>query len=373
MSGIYIHIPFCKQACHYCNFHFSTNLKPIDDLVAAIVIELEHRIGYLSTNKLETIYFGGGTPSLLSLEQLAVIIKALERYYDLSSLQEFTLEANPEDVNNEKLSGYIELGIDRLSLGFQSLDQSVLRMLNRSHENEDCFNSFSLARAAGFKKISIDLIYGIPGRNHDQWINDIQRIVAMAPEHISAYALTVEEKTALAHMINRGEFEEQDEDFVAKQFEIMLRELKLTGYNQYEISNFCKQGWEAVHNSNYWQGIEYLGLGPGAHSFNGVSRQYNIENNNTYIRALKSGKQEKFYEKELLSQADRFNEYLLTSLRTQWGTDLNRLKFFSNDIDYNRIQVLEDQLLVFIKNNILYLTDKGKLLADEITAQLILA
>ncbi|MFD2200011.1 radical SAM family heme chaperone HemW [Shivajiella indica] len=372
MSGIYIHIPFCKQACHYCDFHFSTNTKMVEPVLMMILKELELRQKFFTSDlKIETIYLGGGTPSLLSLDQLEKILSQIHQHYTLD-IKEFTLEANPDDLNKEKLLGYKSLGIDRLSIGIQSFDDKVLSFYNRAHEAEDSLKVVDLAKSAGFEKLSIDLMYGFPHEDHSIWKNDLTLAMEIDPGHISSYALTVEPKTALGNWMKKGKFREASEDFQAEQFEMLMETMEKSGYIQYEISNFGKTGQFAIHNTNYWKAIPYLGIGPGAHSFDGKHRGYNIASNSLYIKELEKDKLP--YTQEDLKGTDLANEYILTSLRTIWGTDLNWLKSnFDFDLITEKKELLkklsDEKLILFDKEKLL-LTKEGKLLADSIASAL---
>jgi oxygen-independent coproporphyrinogen III oxidase len=372
LSGIYIHIPFCKQACHYCDFHFSTNTKLVEPVLNMIEKELELRKNFFPSKlKVETLYLGGGTPSILSLGHLEKILTQIDKNYALD-LKELTLEANPDDLNKEKLLGYKSLGIDRLSIGIQSFDDRVLSFYNRAHKADDSLKVVDLAKSAGFEKLSIDLMFGFPFEDHSIWESDLSLALKIDPGHISSYALTVEPKTALGKWAEKGSFRQASEDFQAEQFEMLMDSMEKSGYIQYEISNFGKKGQFAVHNTNYWKAIPYLGIGPGAHSFDGKHRGYNIANNALYIRKLENN--ELPYTKEDLIGADLANEYILTSLRTIWGTDLNWLKSnFDFDLVKEKketVQQLFHQNLIKFDNDKLLLSKEGKLLADSIAASL---
>jgi oxygen-independent coproporphyrinogen III oxidase len=372
LSGIYIHIPFCKQACHYCDFHFSTNTKLVEPVLNMIEKELELRKNFFPSKlKVETLYLGGGTPSILSLGHLEKILTQIDKNYALD-LKELTLEANPDDLNKEKLLGYKSLGIDRLSIGIQSFDDRVLSFYNRAHKADDSLKVVDLAKSAGFEKLSIDLMFGFPFEDHSIWESDLSLALKIDPGHISSYALTVEPKTALGKWVEKGSFRQASEDFQAEQFEMLMDSMEKSGYIQYEISNFGKKGQFAVHNTNYWKAIPYLGIGPGAHSFDGKHRGYNIANNALYIRKLENN--ELPYTKEDLIGADLANEYILTSLRTIWGTDLNWLKSnFDFDLVKEKketVQQLFQQNLIKFDNDKLLLSKEGKLLADSIAASL---
>ena len=369
MSGIYIHIPFCKQACHYCDFHFSTQLQRKEEMVRMLKIELEQRKNFLpQTTPVQTIYLGGGTPSLLSEKEMESIVNTIHQHYALD-LKEFTLEANPDDLQIDKLKTFKSFGVDRLSIGIQSFDDRVLKFYNRAHNSQESLKAIDLAKGAGFDKLSIDLIYGFPYDNHNIWEKDLQRALFLDPGHISSYGLTIEPKTALGNWLKKGKFKEASEEFQATQFEMLQKAMSESGYVQYEISNFGKVGKFALHNTNYWMGIPYLGIGPSAHSFDGKSRGYNIANNALYNRAIQKGGTP--YQIDNLSKQDLVNEYILSSLRTIWGCSMGKLKNdFGVLLDEQEVHKLEKQGMLRLNSGNIVLTDKGKLLADTIAAAL---
>jgi len=373
MAGLYLHIPFCKQACHYCDFHFSTNLLQLPTLIDCLLVELELRKNYLNGAQVETIYFGGGTPSLIPIPLLE---KLLDQVFSLfpGKKMEVTLEANPDDLHPEQLATWKSMGIDRLSLGIQSFQEKILRTYNRAHSAEEARNAIHLARAAGFDKFSIDLIYGYPHPNHELWKKDLEQALLLDPGHLSAYALTIEPKTALGNWASKGKFQPADEEFVAQQFEWLLEECDKAGYQGYEISNFSKPGQEALHNCNYWKGIPYLGVGPSAHSFDGGSRSYNPSSNPGYIQALTSKKLPLIT--ETLEKEEQVNEEILTRLRTRWGLDTAALgQRYSLDLlllKESAIHKLVGLGLLQTEGKTLSLTRKGLLLADSIATELFL-
>jgi oxygen-independent coproporphyrinogen III oxidase len=372
MAGIYIHIPFCRQACHYCDFHFSTSLKTKDAFIEALRKEVELRKDYLSGEEIQTVYFGGGTPSLLSYSDLSEIFEVIYRFHSVNRSAEITLEANPDDLTGQKLDELRIAGINRLSIGIQSFSDADLRFMNRLHTGEEAFDSVRRSQDKGFLNISIDLIYGVPTAGDGQWISNLEKAFLLGVPHISAYCLTVEEGTALEKFIKRKKVPDVDETRSVAQFRILMEEMEKQSYEQYEISNFCKEGAYSRHNSSYWKGDKYLGLGPSAHSFDGNSRQWNVSNNHAYIRSVQqmiipAGKEE-------LTNAQRYNEYILTSLRTVWGCDRSVLRQrFGEDVYAhfcrNASPFLEKELLVE-KNGIILLTADGKLLADHIASGL---
>ena len=374
MAGLYLHVPFCKQACHYCDFHFSTSLGLKSRLVEAIVREAELRADYLGPRPtLETIYFGGGTPSLLTGAELAQLFAAIETHFDLAPTAEITLEANPDDLSAAKLAELAASPINRLSIGLQSFHEPHLRLMNRAHTAAESTTAVRRAQDAGFENISIDLIYGVPAPGHHVWESDLANALALRVPHISAYALTIEPGTAFGHRVQKGTFVPPPDEFVATQFETLLAELRRSGYEQYEISNFCQPGRESRHNSNYWRGVPYLGLGPSAHSYDGHHRQFTRANNPQYVAAvLERG--EVPVTRDDLTPRDRANEYLLTTLRTARGCDLAHLRdalgFDLPAAHAPYLTELQAKGWATLRHEVLTLTDAGKLLADHITLEL---
>src|SRR6188474_1939990 len=322
MAGIYIHIPFCRQACHYCNFHFSTSLRYKNELLDSLLKETELQKDYLGNELVETIYFGGGTPSILQISDLRLQIEKIRETFNISKNAEITLEANPDDVNEEKLTGWKEIGINRLSIGVQSFFEEDLLWMNRAHNAKQAIDNLQLA-IKQFDNITIDLIYGHPLLSNEKWKQNVEKVIALNIPHISCYALTVEPKTPLSKMIKEKKKEDIQQEKQAEQFLLLMQWLEDAGYEHYEISNFAKPSFRSRHNSSYWQGKKYLGLGPSAHSFNGESRQWNISNNNVYIESLAGNKIP--FEKEILTQSQKTNEYIMTALRTKEGLDLKEL------------------------------------------------
>jgi oxygen-independent coproporphyrinogen-3 oxidase len=372
MAGIYLHIPFCKQACHYCDFHFSTNTSTSAEMVNALVAELILRKDYLNHQPIETVYFGGGTPSLLDAAGLDTIINTIRTHFNLAPTPEITLEANPDDLTPERLRHLRAAGINRLSIGIQSFHDPVLEFLNRAHTGADAVTCVTNARQAGFDNISIDLIYAIPGQSLADWHDNMRQAIALEPEHLSAYALTIEKKTVFGHRAAQGTLPIVEDDEAAQQLELLIDTLAQAGYEHYEVSNFSKPGFHSRHNSSYWRQTTYLGVGPSAHSYNGTTRQYNVSNNAIYTKSLAQHKIPAQIEQ--LQNEDHINEYLLTTLRTSWGTDLERLRHLYNyDIDTLYPQYLETlytQGLAVRQGNHLKLTKKGRLLADRIASDL---
>ncbi len=323
MSGIYIHIPFCRKACHYCNFHFSTQIQHIDAFVEALLKEIELQQEYI-TGPIETLYLGGGTPSLLSSAHLDKIIEKINTHFNLASNIEFTLEANPDDIDLEKTKTWKTKGINRLSIGIQSFQDEALAWMNRAHSTKQSHNALENAKAAGIHNISTDLIYGTPHLSDHALIKDIEILNSYEIPHISCYALTVEEKTALYSLIQKQKIENVDAEKQARHFEIVVDQLSNKGFEHYEISNFAKPGHRSKHNSNYWKGIPYLGLGPSAHSFNIESRQWNVANNHLYIQSISENKVP--FEVENLEIVTRYNEYMMISLRLLEGFKLEEIE-----------------------------------------------
>jgi oxygen-independent coproporphyrinogen-3 oxidase len=374
MAGIYIHIPFCRQACHYCNFHFSTSLHYKNDFVAALLkeIELQAANNYLQNQTVETIYFGGGTPSLLSNEEVNTILNKLQQLLPVAANAEITLEANPDDVTDEKLLGWKTAGINRLSIGIQSLFDEDLQWMNRAHTATEAKQVIQKARGAGFETFTVDLIYGTPGLTDAKWQQNIDWVLQQNITHLSCYALTVEEKTPLDKQIRLQQKTAIDPEQQSRQFLLLMEAMKQAGFEHYEISNFAKPGHRSRHNSSYWQGTHYLGLGPSAHSFNGISRQWNVANNQQYIQSLQQNMIP--FEKEELTPTQQLNEYIMTSLRLMEGCNLN---FVLEKFGEEKAAQLKTEALAFVKNNWLIdadnhllLTREGKLFADKIAAEL---
>ncbi len=372
MAGIYIHIPFCKQACHYCDFHFSTSLKNKDAFLISLKKEIELQKNYLGTSRISTIYFGGGTPSLLTESELMHIFDELNVHFEIDTDAEITLEANPDDLNLKKIKELKHTPINRLSIGIQSFYDEDLALMNRAHTSKEALSVVQTSQDSGFENITIDLIYGIPTLTNEKWKHNLHTAFDLQVKHISSYCLTVEAKTALANFIKTGKVKNVDEQQSIEQFEIMVEKMKQNDFIHYEISNFCKEGFHSRHNSNYWLKENYLGLGPSAHSYNGVSRQWNISNNALYIQSIEKNKLN--FEEEILTTTQKYNEYILTSLRTIWGTDLTYIETaFGKDyknycIKESERYIMEENLLN--KENKLFLSDKGKLLADKIASDL---
>jgi oxygen-independent coproporphyrinogen-3 oxidase len=375
--GIYIHIPFCKQACHYCDFHFSTVMKSKDDFVKSLLKEIFLQKDYFAPSQLEragvrSIYFGGGSPSVLSSEEIKSVLTEIKKYFSVDADAEITLEANPDDLTKEKLSELKEAGINRLSIGLQSFSDEELKWMNRVHSSEEGIASVKNAQAVGFKNISVDLIYGSPVLSHEQWKKNLSIVGELNVQHLSAYALTVEGKTALAKWVSSKQVPDVDEHKTAEQFDVLMDWAEENQFEQYEISNFAREQNYSRHNSSYWFGEHYLGLGPSAHSFNGTSRQWNIRNNYEYIRSINEGKIP--FEKEILTDEQKYNEYVMTSLRTIWGCNIEVMRkqfgekraeiFFQNAMKFISEGLMKQQKQNFI------LAREGKFFADRIASEL---
>lgn len=370
-SGIYIHIPFCKQACFYCDFHFSTSLKKKEELILSLVKEIEIRKNELNNNIIETIYFGGGTPSVLNVDEIQLLIDAVYKNHQVVKNPEITLEANPDDLSEEKIIELSKTPINRLSIGIQSFFEKDLKLMNRAHNSSEAKKCLEIA-SHYFTNISVDLIYGIPDCTHQEWKENIQTALGFGVPHISSYALTVEEKTPLASFIKKGIIKNVDDEKAQEQFHILIDELEKANFVHYETSNFGKEGFFSKNNSAYWLGKTYLGIGPSAHSFNGKQRSWNVRNNALYIKSIHQNKVP--LETETLTVADAYNEYIMTGLRTIWGVSLDKIK---NDFGQKYVLYLENQSkkhiekeLLYIDNQVLKTTKKGKFLSDGIASDL---
>ena len=371
MSGIYIHIPFCKQACHYCDFHFSTSMKKKQEMVLALAKEIQMRKSESEDEIVETIYFGGGTPSVLTSEEINFLIDAVYQNYTVSNNPEITLEANPDDLSQERILELSKSKINRLSIGIQSFYEEDLEMMNRAHNSVEAKKCLEYATNY-FDNISVDLIYGIPGMSNEKWKQNIETAISFGIPHISSYALTVEPKTALNKLIQTGKIASPSDDVAQEHFSILVEILESKGFIHYELSNFAKENYFSKNNSAYWLGKKYIGIGPSAHSYDGVSRSWNVANNPIYLKSIQEDKIPN--EIEILSLADRYNEYIMTGLRTIWGVSLDRVEkeFGADYLKYLHKQAkkfLDDELLI-IENNILKTTKKGKFLTDGIASDL---
>ncbi|MGV8993147.1 MAG: radical SAM family heme chaperone HemW [Flavobacterium sp.] len=373
MAGIYIHIPFCKQACHYCDFHFSTSMKYKTEMVEALALEITMRKNEAVNEKIETIYFGGGTPSVLSNDEIIFLIEKVYQEYEVIENPEITLEANPDDLNPERIVELSKTPINRLSIGIQSFFEEDLKMMNRAHNAQEASNCLEAA-TKHFDNISIDLIYGIPGMSLEKWEQNIDKALSFGVPHISTYALTVEPRTALFRVIKEGKIEAPKDEVAQEHFTFLMNKLQEQEFIHYEISNFAKEGYFSQNNSSYWLGKKYIGIGPSAHSYDGQSRSWNIPNNIKYIKGIAAN--ERDFEEEILSKQDRYNETVMTGLRTIWGISLETIQnnFGTEVSDYlqDRAQKFCDDGLLILENGILKTTSKGKFLSDGIASDLFL-
>ena len=371
MAGIYIHIPFCKQACYYCDFHFSTSLAKKDAMIVALKQELYLRKEEFKNEEIETIYFGGGTPSLLEKNEIAQIIDAISKYYQVIEIPEITLEANPDDLSVSKIDELSDSAVNRLSIGIQSFFDQDLKLMNRAHTADDAHNCL-IEAGKHFDNISIDLIYGIPGLTNMRWEENIVRALSYDLPHLSSYALTVEPKTALKAFIEKGLIPDVDDEKAQEQFYLLLNKLETEGFVNYEISNFGKEGFYSKNNTSYWQGKKYLGIGPSAHSYDGKKRGWNIRNNSKYIKSINQDILP--LEEEILTVMDRYNEYIMTGLRTIWGISLKKIQTEFGKFYYDYVLKQSDKYikegLLFTDREMLGVTKKGKFLCDGIASDL---
>ena len=372
MAGIYIHIPFCRQACYYCDFHFSVSLKNKREFLNALKKEISIQKEYLDAKNISTVYLGGGTPSILSKEELLDVFSELSGCFLIDKNAEITLEANPDDLTKQKLKELSETPVNRLSIGIQSFSDEDLKFLNRIHNSKDAIASVKNAQNLGFKNITVDLIYGIHTLSNAQWKKNLKHAFALGVQHLSCYSLTVEPRTPLASFIKKKKVENISSEKSAEQFEILMEEAEKNNFIQYEISNFGLHGFFSKHNSNYWKGEHYLGLGPSAHSYNGSSRQWNVRSNAVYIQSLTANKVP--FEKEKLNDTQKFNEYIMTSLRTIWGVDLDYVKKVFGS---KRREQLLSEIKKYISSRdviengkVIQLSKRGKLFADKIASDL---
>lgn len=371
MAGIYIHIPFCRKACHYCNFHFSTSLQNAPVVLKAIEKEIEMRSAEVE-EPIKTIYFGGGTPSLIDTNAIGSILAQVSKYFTIHTDAEITLEANPDDITVEKANDWKSIGINRFSIGIQTFADEYLVWMNRAHDAKQSFAAIDIIRETGFENFSIDLIYGTPGQSTGGWINDLQIAIDLKIPHLSCYALTVEEKTALHHLIEKGDKENVNPEEQAERFELLMKLTSDAGYHHYEISNFALPGYESKHNSAYWEGIPYIGIGPSAHSYDGIKRKWNIANNIIYTKAILDNTP--LLEEEILSKKDRFNEYCMTAIRRSKGIEKQKIISLGGTEGLSSINKL---ILPYIQSkkviedeNSWKLTNEGKFFADGIAASL---
>ncbi|WP_345032751.1 radical SAM family heme chaperone HemW [Ravibacter arvi] len=372
---LYLHIPFCKKACHYCDFHFSTNLSQKNRLIKAMAEEIRRQKSYLPDEPLTSVYFGGGTPSLLTDQELDLLLSETAANFSLDQKAEITLEANPDDLDTATILRLLRAGINRLSIGIQTFDDEMLLFLNRAHTGEQAMNAVRNAQEIGITNLSLDLIYALPAPDHSRLLLDLEKLQSLHTQHLSAYCLTIEPETAFGKWVAQDKMQPVNEEFAAAQFEITVRSLTDAGYEQYEISNFARDNQYSRHNSAYWQRKPYLGIGPSAHSFNGHNRQFNVSNNNQYLAAMEAGTSPATV--ELLTAEDQVNEYLLTGLRTKWGCHLDVLDQLSEgrfrEIHRSTVKELVARGWMQVTDGVLFVTDAGKLFADRISSDLFLA
>ncbi len=370
-AGIYIHIPFCRKACHYCNFHFSTLLKYQVPYVDALLGEIDLRRELWREYRYDTIYFGGGTPSLLSMEQLERIMDRLYESLDIVDGAECTIEANPDDIDASRVSSWKAAGMNRISLGIQSFDDRILRRMNRSHRAVQALKALEQINKVGIQALSVDLIYGMPGMNISTLERDMDLVLSKGVQHISAYALTIEPHTAFYHFVRNGDMPKPNDEEQVEQFYFIRKHLRDRGFVHYEISNYARPGYIARHNSAYWQRIPYLGLGAGAHSLNGRKRSWNISNNAIYIRSIEAGKLPE--ERELLTEKDLWNEFIMTGIRTKWGVskeELNRFSYAGSVEFKSTLNRLKAENLLSDDGQSYVLTEKGLVFADGVATKL---
>ena len=374
MAGIYIHIPYCKKLCFYCDFYHLISVNDNTSYINALVKEVSLRKEYLSGEKVSTIYLGGGTPSVFSVKEIEIILNSIYKAFDVTEDCEITIELNPDDINPGYLADLKNLKINRISLGIQSWKDPDLKMLNRRHDSAQAVFALNETLNAGFENVTIDLIYGIPGMSLHEWESNLDFSFSFGIKHLSAYHLTIEKGTVFGKMLEKGLISEIDEDESVAQFNLLIEKAESAGFIHYEISNFGKPGYFSIHNTNYWKQVNYLGLGPSAHSFNGYSRQWNVRDLKGYIKALTTGKS--FFESEDLDTRTRFNEYIMTSLRTMWGIDLEYVEQMFEKEGYDYVMNLSGKFknygLMRQEQKSLVLTNQGKLISDNIISEFIM-
>ena len=372
LASIYIHIPYCRQKCTYCNFHFRITQNDKQEMLESIKKEIKMRNSYLNNSKITSVYFGGGTPSILNKVEIKSIMNTIYNNFQLDINSEITLECNPDDLDKKKLLELKEIGINRLSIGIQSFDDADLKFMNRSHNSKEALNCIKLAKESGFDNITIDLIYGLPNQSNENWKKNLRQMLALEIQHFSAYSLTVEPKTKLKHLIDKKILKPLDDKVTVKHFDTLLEIAIKNNFIHYEISNFGKEGFFSKHNTAYWKNKHYLGIGPSAHSFNGSSRRWNVASNKQYIEKVKADGL--YFEVEQLSNTQRYNEYIFTSLRTIWGVELDYInnRFGKDPLNYFKKQVItwQNQEKIKQQGNNYTLTKKGKLYADAIASDL---
>jgi oxygen-independent coproporphyrinogen-3 oxidase len=376
LSGIYIHIPFCKKACFYCDFHFSVSFKIKEKIITAICQELIIRKDFFDPKEtISSIYFGGGTPSVLSIKEIDEILGAVYSYYNVEKNAEITFECNPDDLTQDYLRELKFVGINRLSIGVQSFNDEYLKWMNRSHDASQSKKSIEYGAEAGFNNITLDLIYGLPQLSNKEWSANLNEALSLPINHLSAYSLTMEENTPYIKLVNQGKYKKPSDDISSSHYQILVQQTTDLGWEHYEVSSFCKPGNYSKHNSSYWSGSKYIGVGPSAHSYDGNSRYWNVSDNKSYLECISTKK--RYFESEELTVSNRVNEYLLTGLRTKWGVDLELL---SDKYDYNVMSLFEKDIKYWIslnwlemKDSNMKLTNKGMLFADHISSTLFLS
>ena len=383
MSGIYLHIPFCKSKCAYCNFFSLVTEKKMDDYVSALKKEIINRKSYLGDDVVKTIYFGGGTPSLLPIKYVEEILELLHENYNIISNPEVTLEINPDTIDKDKMMSLKQLGVNRMSVGIQSFNDDDLRYLGRRHDSRHALQVLDDLSSVGFDRITLDLIYGMPTLTEEKWNHNLDIFFSTGISHLSAYALTLEPKTILGQKLEKEELQEVSEEDAIRHYNILVERTKENGFEHYEISNFAKEGCRSQHNSIYWQDVKYLGLGPSAHSYDGDSRQWNVSNLTKYIQFVNADidtdadtdtDMGRYYEREILSKEDKYNEYVMTTLRTSWGCNVGKIeRDYGESYAHNFLKNIKKYLdsgIMLMKDNSFILTDEGMLFADGIAADL---
>lgn len=375
MAGVYIHIPFCRTRCHYCDFYKTLEQGLENPYISALIREMDIRSDYLGQDTVETIYFGGGTPSVVGNNMIGELLENIHKRFNIAEEAEITIEVNPDDTSREFYRTAAAAGINRLSIGVQSWDDNILKFLNRRHSAGQARSSVSDALQEGFRNISVDMIYGIPGLTSHEWEQGLEETYAMEISHLSAYHLTIEKDTHFGRLKNEGSISEVDEQESENQFRILVKSSKEHGFEQYEISNLARNSLYSKHNTNYWKQVPYIGLGPSAHSFNGYSRQWNQSDINSYIKALAQGKVP--FERELLDERMKYNEYIMTSLRTMWGIDLEHIESGFNKETHDYLLNMASRFIKYgmvnlISSNRLVLTDQGKMISDNIISELMM-
>jgi oxygen-independent coproporphyrinogen-3 oxidase len=370
MAGIYIHIPFCRKRCHYCDFYKTTDFGQKFRLFKGLVKELESRAAELNTEEINTIYLGGGTPSVLQVEELEELLNVIRKNYEVAEDAEITLEANPDDISQNKLSALRKAGYNRISIGIQSFAESDLKLMNRRHGSDQAIQSVELAKKSGFSNISIDLIYGLPNQNLEEWERNVKIAADLDVQHISAYHLTYHEGTVFYDQLKNGHLKELPDELSIQQFEVLIKRLKESGFEHYEISNFCKPGFYSQHNSSYWKSKKYLGIGPSAHSFDVNSRRWNVSSITQYLKGVEND--EPYSESEILTEQDRYNDYIITGLRTIWGISEKFIQTgYSENYHAHFQETVKKYLLsghVILKDESITLSQDGLFISDQIMA-----